>query len=266
MPTLLEIERAVRASLLDPDDGQAARHILGDALPPEARLGIYRNTYHSTLVKALRLTYPAVEKLVGAEFFEAAARFFIDANPPGSACLDDYGAGFPDFLERFEPASSVAYLPDVARLEWAVSRSLHAPDAPALDLAALSEVPPEDHGRLCFTAHPSVGLVQVAYPADEIWRAVLADDDTGLAEIDLKEEQARLLVCRRETGIDVTGIPEGEGRFLAVLCSGEPLDTALESATDIDAPAVLARALTEGMFTSVECNSREQQQTEEAHP
>ena len=46
---------------------------------------------------------------------------------------------FPEFLARFPPAASLAYIADVARLEWAVNRALHAPDAAPLDVARLAD-------------------------------------------------------------------------------------------------------------------------------
>jgi hypothetical protein len=248
MPTLLEIERAIRSALLDPDNGDALRHIVTDGIAPEDRLAIYRNTVVSGAVKALQLNFPAVEKLVGAEFFEGTARIHIAANPPRSACLDDYGATFADFLADFPPAQSLPYLADVARLEWMVSRVLHAPDAPALDIARLSSLAPEDHGRVRFTSNPSAGLVHAACPADEIWRAVLEGDNDAMAAVDPGAGPVWLMVQRAETSIDVERLDEAEARFLLLLIDGTPLDDALATTRDIDAPAVLARFLGQGVF------------------
>ena len=51
-----------------------------------------------------------------------------------------YGAGFAGFLRTFPPASGLAYLGDVAQLEWAVNLALHADDVAGLDLARLARV------------------------------------------------------------------------------------------------------------------------------
>src|SRR5260370_23822662 len=110
---------------MEGDEGDAAAYVRVGGVSAADRLSIYRNTLYGTLTNALRLSYPAVHRLVGAEFFEASAQKFIEDEPPRGAYLDDYGAGFPDFLARFPAAASVPYLPDVARLEWAVSRALH---------------------------------------------------------------------------------------------------------------------------------------------
>src|SRR5437879_3127718 len=133
---------------------------------------------------ALRLSYPAVYRLVGAEFFEGAARIFIEAHPPKRACLDDYGEKFAEFLSDFEPAASLAYLPEVARLEWAVNRALHASDVEPLDPRRLAALAEAERARVSFVPHPSVSLLRVHHPADLVRRAVLAEDDDRLSGLD----------------------------------------------------------------------------------
>lgn len=247
-PSLLEIQRAVRRSVVARDDAEAGAQIVADGIEPAARLGIYRNTFASVLTTALRLSYPAVHRLVAAECFEGAARFFIEDQPPQCANLDEYGAGFPEFLARFAPVAALAYLPDVARLEWVVNRALHAQDAEPLDLARLAALTEDEQARVCFAPHPSLGLVRTDYPADTIWRAVLDENDTALASIDLASGPVWLLVHRAETGVDVSRLSEGAWRFTAALFAGHPLHRALEEARCADAQALLAEHLAAGRF------------------
>jgi hypothetical protein len=248
MPSLREVQGAMRASLVERDDSAAAAWILGDGLAPGQRLSVYRNTFASNLANALRLSFPAVQRLVGTEFFEGAAQIFAHERPPLSAYLDEYGSEFPDFLARFSPAGSLVYLPDVARLEWAVTRALHAPDVEPLDPARLAETPPRDHDRVCFVPHPSVSLVRSYYPVDAIWRAVLAQDDAALAAIDIASGPVWLLVERSPTGVEVIRIDESSSRFAAALLAGQPLGAALDAATGVDAPVLLAQHIAAGRF------------------
>src|SRR5437879_122713 len=74
VPTLLELQHAMRASLVGRHDGAAA--MLAEDVPAD-RLDIHRNTFVTGVTKALRLTYPAVHRLVGGDFFEGAAGVFI---------------------------------------------------------------------------------------------------------------------------------------------------------------------------------------------
>ena len=235
-------------SIVRRDDAQAAAWIVAEGIAPEERLGIYRNTFASVLTNALRLSFPATHRLVAAECFEGAARLFMDEQPPQYANLDDYGAGFPEFLVRFPPIAALAYLPAIARLEWAVSRALHAPDATSLDLGRLAALTQDERARVRFVPDPSAGLVRADHPVDSIWRAVLEQDDAVLAAIDLASGPAWLLVHRTETGIDVSRLSEDAWHFTATLFAGRPLHSALEEAPCAEAQAVLADHLAAGRF------------------
>lgn len=246
MPSLREVQHAMRRSLLQEAGGHVDAHIVGAGLAPQQRLDIYRNTMLGTLGNALRLSFPAVHALVGADFFEGAAQIFVRQQPARSADLNAYGAEFPDFLQRFEPATSLAYLPDVARLEWAVNRALHAPDAQPLDPSELTAVVPADHDRVCFVAHPSISLLRSRFPVDTIWRAVLERDDAAMAAVDLNSGPVHMLVQRVDERVDVARLDESEWRFASALLGGQPLRDALSAAQALDGAALLAQHLMAG--------------------
>lgn len=248
MPKLLDVQRAVHRGLLDPESGAAATLVVDDGLAPSDRLAIYRNTMISVLANALRLSYPAVERLVGTEFFEGAAHFFLSERLPKSAYLNDYGGDFPEFLGGFAPAASLPYLVDVARIEWAVNRALHAPDVAPLDKVRLAAIDPADHGLIRLQAQPSLTLLRVTFPADVIWRAVLDHDDDTLAAIDLHDGGVALLVERGPAGVVVSRLEPSAWHFLSDLCSGEALQVALNRATDIDPGLELAEHFAVGRF------------------
>jgi Putative DNA-binding domain len=137
MPALLEFQRAMRQAIAGTDGTapDALRAWIGEDDEAPWRLAVYRDTARTTLGNALALTYPAVLRLVGADFFAGAAQAYIDAQLPQGGCLNDYGSDFPatlaPFVARHAPAAPLDYLADVARFEWAVNRALHAPDAAA---------------------------------------------------------------------------------------------------------------------------------------
>jgi hypothetical protein len=262
MPTLREIQHAVARSIRSPDDGEALRHIADDMIAAADRLGIYRNNAAATLVGALRIAYPAVEKLVGAEFFEGAARIFIARHPPRTAYLNDYGAEFAAFLGAFPAAAELAYLPDVARLEWAVSAALNAADVPALAPDALRGLAASEHNRVRFVPHPSVRLLSLHHPADVIWRAVLGGDDAALAAIALTGEPLWLLVHRGREGVAVRRLTQEEARLTAMLCSGSVLAEAMPERDSSVFVALLADHLAQGRFAGFETCEPDRKQNE----
>jgi len=248
MPTLRELQRAMRAGIVE-HESAALAGAFSDGVGLD-RLDIYRNTIFFGLTRALRLAFPAVDRLVGAEFFDGAADVFIRQHLPRAAYLDQYGDGFPEFLQHFEPAASLPYLGDVAELEWAVNCALHALDVKPLELNELAKIGSEEPGVVSFRPHPSVGLIRAEYPIDDIWRAVIAGDDQALATVDLAVGPVFLLVERRESDVEVIRLQEATWSFLNALCRGESLQSAMDSASGLDAAKVLAKHLAAGRFVA----------------
>src|SRR5258708_25065441 len=185
MPTLLEMQNAMQRSLVHRENEAVSAMLAGHV--SQDRLDIYRNTFLHGLTKALRLCFPVLQRLVGEEFFEGAVQVFIAEHPPRAAWLDQYGGKLPKFLRSFPPAMSIAYLGDIAELEWAVNGALHAPDAESLDIGRLGAIEADDQGRICFVANPSLRLLRLGQPVDDIWHAILESDDEALRRINLED-------------------------------------------------------------------------------
>jgi hypothetical protein len=248
VPALLELQRLMRVQLLD-TPGASTAGAQHDS--PDELICIYRNTVTTTLVNALRLSFPAVQRIVGAEFFEAMAREFIREHAPDSAYLNEYGAALPGFLAGFGPAKSISYLAQVAQLEWAVNRALHAPDLAALDVQRLAALAEAALPGVCLKAHPGVTLLRLQFPADTIWRAVLDQDSDAMAAVDLSSGPIHLLIERNADGVQVRRLSILAWQFAAQLNAGMPLYAALSEASETaseDMNALLADHLASGRF------------------
>lgn len=248
MPALLELQQAFAAGLLAGTEGPLADLIVEDGIAAADRLRIYCNTNRSVLTEALRLVYPAVDRLVGQEFFDMAAARFVAEHPPRSGYLNAYGAAFPDFLAALPSAAGLAYLPDVARFEWALNEAANAADEAPLDILALTAVEPERHPSIRFEVHPSVRLLRLRYPADEIADAVLSGDERAMAAIDLTAGPIRVVAHRGPNGVEAERIDEETSRFVERLFAGEALGTVLDGA-ELDAAALLAEQFAKGRLT-----------------
>jgi len=248
MPTLHDIQRGFTASLLGGGDGAIEDWIVGEEFTAAERLRVYRNSSRSVATDVLRMTYPAVDRLVGREFFDMAAERFYVKYPPGSGYLNEYGCAFADFLSALPEAAAFCYLPDAARFEWALNWAANANDAPVLDLASLAAVSPEQHANLRFVPHPSVQLLELEYPADVIADAVIADDENALTAIDLASGPVLLIVNRGPNGVDAQRLPPGGYEFACPLFAGGRLGEALKAAGP-DGAAYLAGHFVNGRLT-----------------
>jgi hypothetical protein len=269
MPRLLDVQRKFRTAVLA-DAAMPPSLINGGKVSAAARLGVYRNNVIGNLTRALRLSFPAVERLVGEDFFAAAAQRFIIAAPPHVADLNQYGDGFADFLASFEAAESVPYLPDVTRLEWAVSRALHAPPTAPLTLEALRARPPEQQADLQFRPHPTLSLLSLDYPARAICEAVLADDaderDARLATIDLDSGGEMLVVLRSDGALDIETLSDCAFELAQALTDGCPLGEALECVPEHDAAPLLADFLAHGFFAGFSQSTNDAPSTQGTRP
>lgn len=247
MHALRDLQQAFAASMQSERADAICATILEDGFTAGERLRIYRNTFVSTITAALRTTYPVVDRLVGSEFFDGAAAAFIRAHPPGSAYLNEYGSELALFLQAFSPARELAYLADVARFEWALSVAANAPDVDVLEPGALAAIDPEQHAWLCFEPHPSLSLLALRYPADQIADAVLSGDDDAMAQVDIDSGPVHLLIHRGAHGIETQRLRPQEHRLMTRLCRGEALGNLLES---IDIAQVLAEQLVKGRLAA----------------
>lgn len=198
------------------------------ALMPSEALSIYRNALRSTLLNALRLSYPICERLVGAGFFATAAAAYIDVTPSRHGDLDCYGDGFGSFLESYAPAKDLPYLPDVARFEWLAHRLRRAPAANAFDHEALRQSESSDLADCAFPLIPRADLFTSPYPAVRIWQAHVRNmDDPQFAAIDERDD--RVLVIAGDS-LRVIDLDEARYCFYFALQQGHTLDEAVRSA------------------------------------
>lgn len=243
-------ERAFVAALLAPGRAPPPTLIAGGKPASRRRFDIYRNNVFAGLIKVLAGRFPVVRQLVGEDFFRAAARIFIERDPPRSPILLLWGESFADFLQGFEPARELAYLADVARLEWARHAACHAADAPALDARHLAAIDPQAIGGMRLGLHPSLRLVRSPYPVVSIWERHQTQD--RMAPLALTQAESALVV-RPHLQVLVHRIGPSTAAFVAGLQSGQTLAQAVEGAGEDFDPAInLAGLIRIGAIASVE--------------
>jgi hypothetical protein len=256
MPSLRELQQSFAGALFAPDRAPPSFGIAAPADPSE-RIAIYRNAMFVNYRKALGATYAVVRRLVGTPFFNAAVDEFVRAHASTSGDLNVYGDELGNFLAGYPHARDLPYLPDVARLEWAVDEAQRAADgarAPEAVLAALAAVAPEDLASVRFQLDPSCRLVASAFPILRIWQ-VNQPDHEGDDTVDLDAGADALLIRREDAGVSLAQLAPGEHAFVAAIAAGASLGAALEGAQAADAAfdlgAMLRKHIANGTIVGV---------------
>lgn len=246
MPQLVNLQADLADYLLAPPQHSAATSLsasvaLGGA-PAEQRLAVYKNNVHSQLIDALAATFPAVERLVGEEFFRYAAREYVGIHPPHRPTLLGYGDRFPDFLGRFAPATTVPYLPDVARLELLYLEAYHAAEAQALSVEQFTSRLADRGDEAEFALHPSARLMQSRFPVSRIWE-INRQADALHGKTTIPREAEHLLIIRPRAAVEVRRLSPGAHSALSLFVRGRALKDALAAAERIEPGIDLAQHL-----------------------
>lgn len=242
MPTLREIQRQFSYALFEQDPTRIENQIHDEFIRTKTGLEVYRNNVFTNLRGSLRTLFPAINKLVGEEFFNYASDHFIHRHPSRAGDLNQYGDKFAEFLASFEPAIELVYLPDVARLEWAIHLVYHAQNCAELDRQRLALIPPVQYGDLYFKFNPACMLVQSMYPILDIWR-VNQPDYAGDVRVKLDRGGVSLLVARREYRIVMDTLSAGDTAFLTAITRHASLSMAYTEAMHTDPKFSLKRAM-----------------------
>ena len=145
-------QSAFASALFHPGDPSAQP--LG-SLTAQPAFAVYRNTVMKGCIDALEATYPSVVRLVGQEWFRAAAAVYVVAHPPSDGRMLCFGEGFADFLDQFDAARDLPYLANVARLDRCWTEAHMAADASAADSQFLATLSPEVLGDTVLMPHPA---------------------------------------------------------------------------------------------------------------
>jgi len=242
--TLDEFQESFWRDLWAPADGTAR---------PPAGLAVYRNTALKGCVDALRSLYPAVHRLTGDAWMEAAALDFVRADPPAGGELQHYGERFPAFLDRALAGGDLPWLSAVARLDRLWSESHVAADAPVLGLRALMRIDADRLAAAQLAPHPAARWQWCAeWPAFSLWQAARG----GAADPNPPHWNGQgALLCRPEGAVLALEIGASDAALLDACAAGQPLGAALDGVHArfpcFDPGASLGRLLQHGAFATL---------------
>jgi hypothetical protein len=257
-PSLAETQARVLAALLrgDGDGGAAPLVRVAGGIAPARRLQVYRNNVQASLGAALAAVYPVVERLVGAACFRALARRYVFQHPSRSGNLHAFGDALPAFVRRCAELAELAWLPDVAALEWALHCVYHEADDAPLTAADLQGVPNDAAPTLGLRLRRASQLLLSRHPALAIWQANRPAADGQLPAEAFRTGGDRLLVARGAQEVEFRRLDAAEFAWLRRLADGCGLADAVHAALAVDPGfdlgTALARHLGLGTFAAAD--------------
>jgi putative DNA-binding protein len=231
------------------------------AAPPrgtiEERWAIYAGGYVVRIAEALENDYPAVRRILGAGPLAGLAARYIATCPPRSFDLGRAGDRLASYLVADPLAQHLPFLPDLARLEWAVREAFVAADAAPLHWADLAGLDPECVADARVRITPGASLVSSEWPIHDLWAARdLPDEEVS---IPLAGRPQTVLVLRHGLEVWCRPADTGEVRLFEAARAGSTLTALTDETPAEDTPGLVEhfRALVgEGLFMKEEDRCR----------
>jgi hypothetical protein len=213
----------------DADGSQLAGLVRGDrGLPPVDRLAVYANAYFARLHDCLREDFGALARALGPAAFHDLVKTYLMMHPPTQPSLRHAGAHLAEHLST-EPFATIfarrcPYAADLARLEWAMTESFYAEDAPVLAREDLQAVAPAEWSSLRFEPAPALRLLTCAWPVHAV-RERFDREDAEAAWDEappLVAEPTYLRVWRLDERVRYRAMTGLELEALGAVWAGEP--------------------------------------------
>ena len=168
--SLLALQDALQDHILG-RGGDIAGHLEAPrGVDAAARLNVYHYAYRARLGDLLREAFDKTWSWLGDEAFGGVVDAYVETRPSASFSLDDYGGGFPPFLEQRLPGEVEAS--ELAWLERAMRKAFDGADAAPLDPTRLAALDDAAWDRVRFVFHPTLVVRRVQAHLGSLWAGI----------------------------------------------------------------------------------------------
>lgn len=204
----------------------------------ERRWHVYATGLVARAEEALANDFPAVAKVLGEGPLRSLTARYLRSCAPRSHDLGRLGDRLARFLESDQLTEALPFLPDLARLEWAVAEAFVAADTPALEWGDLTLLGPEGSADVALRLREGSAVVRSAWPIREIWACRhLAPADI---DVPVSPRPSAVLVTRRGLDVLCRAMDEAALGLLGAAAAGLTLASVLD--TDAQDPTALVTA------------------------
>ncbi len=242
-------------SLAASQDG-LLKTILTSAKPlSDPALEVYRRNIEANAVRALQISFPTLEQLVGKRQFASFASAYLHSRLPDSGDWGQWGEHFPAFVAGQKQLTAYPYLADCGKLDWLRHLCERARDQET-DIESLTLLSEVDPYALKLELKSCVACLSSDFPVLDIFLAHQESQETAekhrhAAKEKLAERQGQaLLVYRPQWRSQLRSLTVAERTWLQELMSGTSVGGALDQVADLefDFSTWLPQAMQEGLL------------------
>jgi hypothetical protein len=134
-------------------------------------LNVYTNNFIENGIRALSITFPTVEGLIGEDSFRMLSRKFLRQDAKASFDWAEYGITLPTFIEGQEALETYPFLSEVAQLDWVIHGVQRQADK-AFEPSTFASLETGDTDLLRFTPAPGLQLLTFWFPVVDLYQLI----------------------------------------------------------------------------------------------
>jgi len=237
----------------------------GQGLDPKRCLEIHRQTWLGARMEVLKSAFPVCHQIVGPACFRRLSRDYALAIPSRHPNLHLFPENLAVWLEYWIEGrpefADYAYLPDLARYEWARYRIQETGDNETFDFTAFERLPKIQKINIRFCLSRAASLVSSRFPVHELW--LLHTKFAAQGTLEARRLPEQLLVYKSEEGAAIEELSENAAGVYRLLAQGSSLKKLQVTAdtTGFALDAFIVRLIKLGCITGFKQASHEPEKT-----
>lgn len=136
----------------------------------EKGLAVYKRNLQANATRALKISFPTVEKLIGESLFSHCVETLLLRDPPRLGDWGLWGENFSSVLAQIPALDDFPYVADIAKLDYSLHILSREKDS-TVDLDSFSLLASHDIDTLNIIFNHGIRLLTSAYPIFDIYQA-----------------------------------------------------------------------------------------------
>ena len=141
-----------------------------DASRDQKILAIYQNNLLMNGVRSLSISYPVIQKMLGASAMRTLAKRLLQLTLPSHGDWGEWGSQLDMVLDSSELIDELPFLSELARLEWQIHQCSRAASVP-FNHEDLLKINNHSLNDVVFLLQPHVSIMESEFPIAALWQA-----------------------------------------------------------------------------------------------